>query len=267
MNVSLAFLPLLVVLAGSPPSDPSGVYAVVDDVVFHPNATAPQRVEVRGAFAIAQGRHGDYYTAPRTGVLVLVAPDGKLADCVAQWRDLKRMAGSGTIVTFSSRYSQKDVTVLTGDAAAIAAAKPGIHGTDFGVNKVENQDWGPAAALRRLPRPLAPVGVGPSVEDGGRYNGHEVEFRIANAPDAGDARYVFTVDTGREQFCSDPIAAGERETTWKANVFLLPGDTVTWRVHVVGGTPANEPRGHFHFDRMPVAEAKFTVGRAAKQDR
>ena len=229
-------------------SDPSGIYALIEKVVFLPDEAKPERVELHGAFAIAVGQHGDYYTGPRWGRVVLRAPEQRTEACIAQWRDLARVAGTRQIVAFSSRYSQKDVRVLDADATA---GTPGVQGMDFGVNKVENSRWGSALGLQLLPKPIAPVTVGPNATDAGQYNGYAIEFKVTNGATDGDVRYVFEVETARERVASQPITPGEATTSWKTNVFLVAGDRVKWSVRVVGD----------RVERAPVAEASFVVGK------
>lgn len=229
-------------------SDPSGIYALIEKVVFLPDETKPERLEIHGAFAIAVGQHGDYYTGPRWGRLLLRAPEQKTEACIAQWRDLARVAGTRQVVAFSSRYSQKDVRVLATNDLATAT---GVQGMDFGVNKVENSRWGSALGLQLLPKPLAPVTVGPNATDEGQYNGYSIEFKVSNGATDGDVRYVFEVETARERVASQPITPGEATTSWKTNVFLVAGDRVQWSVRVVGDK----------VERAPVAEASFVVGK------
>src|ERR1044072_3600220 len=49
-------------------SDPVGIYALVDKVVFEPNETSPERIQIWGAFAIAEG-NGDTYRNAERGYL------------------------------------------------------------------------------------------------------------------------------------------------------------------------------------------------------
>ncbi len=256
---NILLLPLAATLAAvaSPPapspapaSDPSGIYALLEKVVFLPDDAKPERVELHGAFAIAAGQHGDYYTSPRWGRVVLRAPDKKTDDCIAQWRDLARVAGTRQVVAFSSRYSQQDVRILGPDETAGA---PGVQGMDFGVNKVNGSRWGSALGLQLLPKPLA-AGLSASAE--GRYNGHPLELSVNNGAVDGDVRYVFEVDTGRERYASPPIAPGDKVTKWSTQVFVVAGDRVRWSVRVVGDK----------VERAPVAEATFTVSAETKDE-
>ena len=84
-----------------------GIYGIVDKVVFEPNEQAPERVQVWGAFAYADGSGGaaDTMSAVRRGYLYFrVAPGGVSSrdQIVTEWRDLKTVAGTGQAVAFGS---------------------------------------------------------------------------------------------------------------------------------------------------------------------
>jgi hypothetical protein len=55
-------------------SDPVGIYAIVEKVVFEPNDQAPERIQVWGAFALSDAQHGDGYLAPQRGYLYYSLP-------------------------------------------------------------------------------------------------------------------------------------------------------------------------------------------------
>src|SRR5262245_62349992 len=53
-----------------PISDPIGVYALIDRVVYEPDAKDPQRVQVWGVFSMADPKAGpEAYTAAQRGYL------------------------------------------------------------------------------------------------------------------------------------------------------------------------------------------------------
>ena len=102
-------LALLVVLAAFAPvpahaSDPVGIYALVEKVVFEPNESAPERVQVWGAFALTDGRSGDGYLPAQRGFLYFTLKSGKEDTCRKEWNDLKAVAGTGQGVGFGGRY-------------------------------------------------------------------------------------------------------------------------------------------------------------------
>ena len=85
-------------------SDPVGIYAMVDKVVFEPSEAAPQRVQVWGVFALAVPP-GDTYTAAARGYMYFTASQGREAVAKKEWADLKSVAGTGVGVGFGARYT------------------------------------------------------------------------------------------------------------------------------------------------------------------
>src|SRR5690242_4168060 len=76
-------------------SDFTGVYAVVDKVVFEPSDTAPARVQIWGAFALSDGQRGSNYNAAEKGYLYYSCEAGRESICRREWADLKSVAGTG----------------------------------------------------------------------------------------------------------------------------------------------------------------------------
>jgi hypothetical protein len=85
-------------------SDPTGIYARIDKVVLEPSAEAPERVQVWGTFALAEGRGGDTYSKPVRGYLYYSLVKGKEDMCRKEWADLGKVAGKDQCVSFGSRY-------------------------------------------------------------------------------------------------------------------------------------------------------------------
>ena len=81
--MNLVYLPaavLLVVLVSSPDaprSDQTGVYGIVEEVVFRPNAKEPKSAEFRGIFAVAVGVIGVPASATAAPTRVAHAGEGK----------------------------------------------------------------------------------------------------------------------------------------------------------------------------------------------
>jgi hypothetical protein len=89
-------------------SDPIGIYAVVEKVIFEPSEAAPQRVQIWGAFEFADTtRGGDYYTKPQVGYLYYTLPANNEAIARKEWADLRSVAGTGQGVAFGRRYEPK----------------------------------------------------------------------------------------------------------------------------------------------------------------
>src|SRR5437667_2070661 len=127
-------------------SDPVGIYALVDKVVFEPNETNPERVQIRGAFAIAEGYGYTYKKAERGYLYYKVNPDKPKA-CRNEWADLKAVAGTGQIVAFGSRYGEKG-TLRKTDAKP---ETPDVYPVAMGLTKVkEEKDYEPLTQLAKL---------------------------------------------------------------------------------------------------------------------
>ena len=85
-------------------SDFVGVYAVVEKVVLEPSDTAPQRVQIWGAFALSDGQRGSNYGPAQRGYLYYSCPAGQEATCRREWEDLKSVAGKDIGVGLGQRY-------------------------------------------------------------------------------------------------------------------------------------------------------------------
>lgn len=82
-----------------------GIFAVIDRVVFQPNAEAPETVQVFGAFAYYDGRlsESSEFTAPVRGYLHFSLPSrGNVDVARREWADLAAVAGTGEAVAFGS---------------------------------------------------------------------------------------------------------------------------------------------------------------------
>src|ERR1041384_3816836 len=111
-------------------SDPIGIYALVDKVVFEPSGTNPERIQVWGAFAIAEGSGSNYKNAER-GYLYYKLNTEKPTACRNEWNDLKSVAATGQIVAFASRYGEKG-TLRKKDAKA---ENPDVYPVAMGFTK------------------------------------------------------------------------------------------------------------------------------------
>ena len=85
-------------------SDFVGVYAVVESVVLEPSAAAPERVQIRGAFALSEGARGSNYGTAERGYLYYSCPAGKQDICRREWADLQTVAGKNIGVGFGARF-------------------------------------------------------------------------------------------------------------------------------------------------------------------
>jgi hypothetical protein len=85
-------------------SDPTGIYAYVDRVVFEPSDAAPDRIQVWGGFALAKKTSNRLeYHDPARGYMYFKLRSGDEEVCKKEWADLKSVAGKQQIVAFGSR--------------------------------------------------------------------------------------------------------------------------------------------------------------------
>jgi hypothetical protein len=253
---SLAFVAAVATVPAAFPeikSDQTGVYGLVDAVKFHGGAEQPTAVELRGVFAVAAGLLGDEYLPAAAGRLVFTIEPGKENQTLDQWRDLERLAGTGKVVAFGSRYAQSGVRVEPfGDVE--------VQGTEFrvhmGVHAVENADYAPIRQLRYVPEPVTPAHGSELGARGGDRPGMRVLLSARNcrATEPG-LRYLFevTLPSGAT-LASRPIAQTANETSWDVVLPLQPGDTITWRVRVLDAD----------LDVVPVATSTFRVVESQK---
>ena len=147
LKLATVFLVLLSLGAGRAlGSDPVGIYAIVDKAVFEPNETNPERIQIWGAFAIAEGYGYTYKTAERGYLYYKVNPDKPTA-CRNEWTDMKSIAGTGQIIAFGSRYAEKG-TLRKKEAKP---EKPDVYPVAMGLTKIKNvKDYEPLKQLAKL---------------------------------------------------------------------------------------------------------------------
>lgn len=99
-------------------SGPIGIYALIDKVVFEPNETAPDRVQIWGAFVIADRQQGRPVFPAKRGYLYFQLPgegvwrEGMSRSEVArrEWGDLTAVAGTEHAVGFASSWVGSDIS-------------------------------------------------------------------------------------------------------------------------------------------------------------
>jgi hypothetical protein len=113
-TIGAAVIGALLMAAGVKASDPVGVYAIVERVVFEPSETAPRNVQIWGAFTAAvQPETRSYkpeeaYGPVGRGYLYYTCAPAQLSSCTAEWNDLNSVAGKTEVVGFGTRWgSQK----------------------------------------------------------------------------------------------------------------------------------------------------------------
>lgn len=133
--VALAIAAAGVVLAAQTgPTDPVGVYAMLDHVVAEPNDAAPVRIQLWGAFVLAADS-GGYATVAR-GYMYYACPAGQETSCRADWEDLKFVAGIGKAIGYGSRG--KPLGTVHDEGAPVGSPDP--YPIAGGIVKVESKD-------------------------------------------------------------------------------------------------------------------------------
>jgi len=120
-------------------SDPVGVYAIVERVVFEPSESAPKTVQVFGAFTAAVQPETRTYKPEEAygpighGYLFYTCTPAQAATCAAEWSDLKSVAGKNEVVGFGTRWGKaKPRLRLVSDAPS----SPDMYETNIGVVKL-----------------------------------------------------------------------------------------------------------------------------------
>jgi len=154
-KIAFAAVVLLLMQHSAFASDPIGIFALVDKVVFEPNETSPERIQVWGAFALAEAKdrdpHRESYKAPEQGYLYFSLPSEKADVARKEWNDIKKVAGKNEVIGFGSRYESRP-TVRKSDANP---ANPDSYVLGWGMAKMSqrNQDYPPIKALLALKQP------------------------------------------------------------------------------------------------------------------
>jgi len=234
------------------PSDQVGVYAWIQKVEFTPDAATARSVKIHGAFAVAQGRNGNYYRSPIWGVLAFHVDAEQADKCRKQWSDLAAVAGTGQIIGFGFRYRQENVRVL----AAGAKLKTTTFHTGMGIRKVRNANYGPVMQLRHFPRPISPLLGAKVTAAGGRRPEQSIEFTCETCIASDESiRYLFEFEQKNGDIRgSQPLAARDGRTNWSTTIVLTPGEEVKWRVRVIAKDLTSAPVATGSF--VPVEEKR-----------
>lgn len=84
------------------PSDPMGVYCLVDKVVLEP-AEGPERAQIWGVCALAN-QNDWFFQAPAAGYFYYTVPSTRADAVRTEWQDMKSVAGTKEVVGFGRRY-------------------------------------------------------------------------------------------------------------------------------------------------------------------
>jgi hypothetical protein len=131
-------------------SDWIGVYARIDKVIFEPNATAPERVQIWGAFAFASKQDRNSYEPATRGYLYYSIKPGKEEVCRKEWSDFKTMAGTGEVIGFGGRDLQLGRLRKLEDTVS----DPDVYPVGWGLIKMSDRgsQYAPIRELRALPK-------------------------------------------------------------------------------------------------------------------
>jgi len=84
-----------------------GIYAMIEKVVLEPNDQVPERIQIWGAFTLADGGNSAVTLTPQRGYLYFSLPPYSrnypdVRAALKEWSDLKSVAGTGQAVAFGS---------------------------------------------------------------------------------------------------------------------------------------------------------------------
>lgn len=85
-------------------SDRLGIYAIVERVVFEPSESAPQRIQIWGAFVVPVPMSSGQYKPAERGYLYFKVAPGKEEITRKEWADLKAVAGTGQGIGFAQYW-------------------------------------------------------------------------------------------------------------------------------------------------------------------
>ena len=123
-------------------SGQAGIIGVIERVVFEPSAEAPERVQVWGAFTIAEYVPSQGFTrflGPGSrGYLYFTLPADRtrVENARREWADLKAVAGTKQAVSFVYWDRFRDNKLVSVRDAATRPAVPDIYTSDLGVTKL-----------------------------------------------------------------------------------------------------------------------------------
>ena len=152
-TTTAAIAALLLGTAHLTASGPLGIYGIVEKVVFEPNDTAPERIQVWGAFAYVDPTRGSFVSPAKRGYLYFTLPSptsgvfSDLNNVKTEWADLKTVAGTGQAVGFGSWSYVGGFDSLRPDARSgrlLARAPRGGEQTDLRVRPASEAPSQPA---------------------------------------------------------------------------------------------------------------------------
>jgi hypothetical protein len=116
-------------------SGPASTYAVLERVTFEPNETAPERIQIWGAFSFVQGTaRAPFLTSePQRGSmyfrLPMSATDAQKQTIRKEWADLKSVAGTGQAIAFGNWFYTGDFAQAQSNGRILGQNVAGYDGS------------------------------------------------------------------------------------------------------------------------------------------
>jgi hypothetical protein len=123
-------------------SGQAGIIGVIERVVFEPSAEAPERVQVWGAFTIAEYVPSQgftrFYGPGSRGYLYFTLPADRtrVENARREWADLKAVAGTKQAIAFVYWDRFRSDKLVSVREAATKPMVPDVYTTDLGVTKL-----------------------------------------------------------------------------------------------------------------------------------
>jgi len=133
-RILLTIASVLVLSLSLHASGPVGMYAVIERVTFEPNESAPERIQIWGAFSYVQGGISKPFatSTPQRGSMYFrtpaIATEAQKQAIRREWADLKAVAGTGQAIAFGNWFyfgAFEDAPKTTGRILANAGREQG----------------------------------------------------------------------------------------------------------------------------------------------
>jgi hypothetical protein len=215
-------------------SGPLPVIAVVDKVVPASESGPPKSVEVWGTFVVLEGGDLLKYGMPHYGYYHYTAVEGKEEECGRDWKEMQKYAGTGTVLGWGNGDDPRHAGELHSSQAKPGKGDP--YPLAYGVLKFRaDSTFDTVQRLRTIPAPVAPA------EDS-QVPAGKVNLVVRNVRDkASGWRYVFALEHGGTVEKSEPLAAGEEETTWTPKTEIKAGENYVWHVQAMHDRKDTKP--------------------------
>jgi len=124
-------------------SGPAGCYAIVDKIILEPNESTPKRIQVWGMFSVADGKTGKAYLGPQAGYMYFELQAGQERPTLAEWSDLKKVAGTESVIAFGQPYDWNGRLRKASEKVQSPDAYPIVNGitrvvTGQGLGSIDN---------------------------------------------------------------------------------------------------------------------------------